>query len=61
MGFFRHPEGAQAQDTIGQGEQQSVELRPAENAKKLDRQNGIIQSGIRAEHGGDCSLLKTPP
>lgn len=58
---LRHSEGAQLQDTIGQGEQQSMELEPIENAKKLDRQNGIIQSGIRAEHGGGCISLKMLP
>lgn len=58
---LQHSGGAQLQDTIGQGEQQSMELEPIENAKKLDRQNGIIQSGIRAEHGGDCISLKTLP
>lgn len=58
---LQHSEGAQLQDTIGKGEQQSTELEPIENAKKLDRQNGIIQSGIRAGGGGACISLKTPP
>lgn len=48
-----HPEGAQLQDTIGQGKQQSLELEPIENAEKLDRQNGMIQSGISAGQRGD--------
>lgn len=39
---LQHSEGALLQGTIGQGEQQSVELESIENAEKLDRQNGII-------------------
>lgn len=52
-------EGAQLQDTIGQGEQQS--MNPIENAKEVDRQNGIIPSGMRAEHGGERIWLQALP
>lgn len=32
-----------------------------EKEKKLDRQNRIIHSGIKAERRGGCSALKAPP